>query len=119
MRLVSYRPGRIEFEPAPDAPGDLAQRLGQSLGRWTGARWGVSVTRDGGRPAIREAREAVENERRAAAAEDPAVQAVLSAFPAARIKALRTPEDIAAEAASQALPEIDDDGGEDWDPFEG
>ena len=48
VRLVSYQPGRIEFEPSPKAPADLAQRLGQRLQSWTGVRWVVSVTAEGG-----------------------------------------------------------------------
>lgn len=31
LRLVAYQSGRIEFEPGPGAPADLAQRLGQRL----------------------------------------------------------------------------------------
>lgn len=42
------------------------------------------------------------------------MQAVFAAFPEARIDDIRTPEDIAAEAQADALPEVD----EEWDPFE-
>ncbi len=42
------------------------------------------------------------------------VQAVFAAFPKAKIKDIRTAEDIAAEAAMDALPEVEDE----WDPFE-
>ncbi|NCB06110.1 MAG: hypothetical protein EOM69_11420, partial [Clostridia bacterium] len=47
LRLVRYAPGRIEFEPTPDAPRDLAANLAARLQGWTGARWGVSVTSAG------------------------------------------------------------------------
>ncbi|MGB3553470.1 MAG: DNA polymerase III subunit gamma/tau, partial [Jannaschia sp.] len=50
VRLVRYAPGRIEFEPAPDAAADLAQRLGGRLQGWTGVRWAVSVVSEGGAP---------------------------------------------------------------------
>ncbi len=59
VRLASYRPGRIEFQPTPNAPQDLSQRLGAALQRWTGTRWGVTrfpksamppKTRSGPRP---------------------------------------------------------------------
>ena len=43
VRLVSYTPGRIEFQPGPGASPNLAQMLGSKLQLWTGARWGVSV----------------------------------------------------------------------------
>ena len=38
----------------------------------------------------------------------------MAQFPKARITAIRTPEDIAAEAQREALPEVEDE----WDPFE-
>ncbi|MEM6465565.1 MAG: DNA polymerase III subunit gamma/tau, partial [Pseudomonadota bacterium] len=41
LRPVSYAPGRIEFQPTPDAPPDLAPRLAARLKSWTGVRWGV------------------------------------------------------------------------------
>ena len=114
LRLVSYSPGRIEFEPTPSAQTDLAARLGAALARWTGARWAVSVTASGGAPTINEIRDAAQNEAIAEAAENPLVKAVFDAFPSAKITAIRTPEAIAAEAAEDALPEVEDE----WDPFE-
>lgn len=114
VRLVRYSPGRIEFEPAPGAPQDLAARLGQRLQGWTGARWGVSVVGTGGAPTIAEDRDREENEARAEAMANPMVQAVLAAFPGAKITDIRTPEAMAAVAAAEALPEVEDE----WDPFE-
>ncbi|MCT8330833.1 DNA polymerase III subunit gamma/tau [Acidimangrovimonas sediminis] len=114
LRLVHYAPGRIEFEPAADAPRDLAATLAQRLQGWTGARWGVSVVGTGGGRTIAEDRDA---ERLAAEAEmrtHPVVQAVFAAFPDARIKDIRTPGDTRTEAATAALPEVEDE----WDPFE-
>ncbi|MGR3757984.1 MAG: DNA polymerase III subunit gamma/tau [Tranquillimonas sp.] len=114
LRLVSYAPGRIEFEPTDDAPRDLAARLAQRLQAWTGVRWGVSVTGSGGAPTIAEERDAETRALHARAAEHPLVQAALAAFPAARIAEVRTPEELAAGAAVEALPEVEDE----WDPFE-
>ncbi|MCC6519166.1 MAG: DNA polymerase III subunit gamma/tau [Tabrizicola sp.] len=116
LRLARFSPGRIEFEPAPGAKPDLASRLGQRLQGWTGARWGVSVVASGGQPTIAEARDTELTEVRAQAAENPLVQAILTAFPGAKISEVRSPEAITAEAAEAALPqaEVDDD----WDPFE-
>jgi DNA polymerase-3 subunit gamma/tau len=114
LRLVHYAPGRIEFEPAADAPRDLAATLAQRLQGWTGARWGVSVVGTGGGRTIAEERDA---ERLAAEAEmrtHPVVQAVFAAFPDARIKDIRTPGETRTEAATAALPEVEDE----WDPFE-
>ncbi|MGB4828940.1 MAG: DNA polymerase III subunit gamma/tau, partial [Paracoccaceae bacterium] len=118
VRLVRYSPGRIEFEPAPEARPDLAARLGQRLQGWTGARWGVSVVAQGGAPTLAEARDAGRREAEAEAQENPLVQAVLAAFPGAKITDIRTPEAMAAQAAAEALPEAEPEMDDDWDPFE-
>ncbi len=43
LRLISYTPGRIEFQPATGAREDLSGRLLQALSKWTNHRWIVSV----------------------------------------------------------------------------
>ncbi len=113
LRLVRYAPGRIEFEPGPEAPADLAARLAGRLQGWTGARWGVSVA-SGGAPSIAEARAAEETARAAQALDDPLVQAVLAAFPKARIAGFREPEPV-EETEAAAVTEAPPD---DWDPIE-
>ncbi|RVV97464.1 DNA polymerase III subunit gamma/tau [Mesobaculum littorinae] len=114
VRLAAYAPGRIEFEPTEDAPRDLAARLAQRLQMWTGVRWAVSVVGRGGAKTIAEERDAEELAMRAEAERHPLVQAALSAFPGAKIREIRTAQEIEAEAAAEALPEVD----EEWDPFE-
>ncbi|MGR3372293.1 DNA polymerase III subunit gamma/tau [Pseudooceanicola nanhaiensis] len=114
LRLAAYQPGRIEFVPTERAPADLAQRLGQKLQQWTGNRWAVTIVNEGGAETIAEVRDAKVRALKAQAAEHPMVQAVLAAFPKASIHAVRTPEEIAAEAEAEALPEVEDE----WDPFE-
>ncbi|MBU9699121.1 DNA polymerase III subunit gamma/tau [Rhodobacteraceae bacterium HSP-20] len=114
LRLVRYSPGRIEFQPTPDAPPDLAALLGARLQGWTQARWGVSVVNEGGAPTVAEERDRAETEARAEAMHNPLVQAVLAAFPGAKIAEIRTPEALAAAAQAEALPEVEDE----WDPFE-
>ncbi|MCV6585909.1 MAG: DNA polymerase III subunit gamma/tau [Marinibacterium sp.] len=113
VRLVSYQPGRIEFEPSDNAPRDLADRLGRALQGWTGSRWVVSVS-SGGAPTIHEKEEAADIALRAEATEHPLVQAVLAQFPKARITHVRTQQEQEAEAIAEALPEVEDE----WDPFE-
>ncbi|MEO0357441.1 MAG: DNA polymerase III subunit gamma/tau, partial [Pseudomonadota bacterium] len=112
-RLISYAPGRIEFEPTETAPPDLAQRLGTRLQTWTGNRWAVSIGQNGG-PTIAETRDAKKNALTAVATDHPMVQAVFQAFPNAKIVEIRTQQDIAADAHTDALPEVD----EEWDPFD-
>ncbi len=126
VKLVSYAPGRIEFEPAPGAPADLAQRLGRQLTAWTGARWGVSVVGEGGGETIAEQKVQKEEALKARAISHPLVKSVLEIFPGAEIRKVRTRADLIAAAAAEALPEAgmesddgaDEDGGDEWDPFE-
>jgi len=114
VQLAAYQPGRIEFVPTDDAPRDLAQRLGQKLQLWTGNRWAVSLVNEGGAETIAQVRDAHELALKKQAEDHPMMQAVLAQFPKARITAIRTPEDIAAAATAEALPEVEDE----WDPFE-
>ncbi len=114
VRLVSYRPGRIEFQPSDNAPRDLAQRLGQRLQHWTGNRWVVSIAAEGGAETIVEKRNAAANAIKAEAMAHPLVQAVIAAFPKAKIKDIKSQQEIANEAMAEALPEVEDE----WDPFE-
>ena len=114
LRLVDYSPGRIEFTPTENAPRDLAARLGQRLQNWTGNRWAVSVVSGGDAATIAEDRDAENLAREAEVKVHPLVRAVFEAFPAAKITAIRTPEELAQTAAVEALPEVEDE----WDPFE-
>ncbi|WP_096784672.1 DNA polymerase III subunit gamma/tau [Rhodobacter sp. CZR27] len=111
VRLVRFAPARIEFEPSPEAAPDLAARLSQRLQGWTGIRWGVSVVSGGGQPTIAEERDKGRLADKAKALENPLVQAVMAAFPGARIAEIRKPQEI---AATEALAEVEDE----WDPFE-
>ncbi|MDC0739156.1 DNA polymerase III subunit gamma/tau [Cognatishimia sp. SS12] len=114
VQLVSYRPGRIEFQPTPNAPSDLAQRLGQRLQSWTGQRWAISLVAEGGAETIVQKRNASENAIKAEAMSHPLVQAVITAFPKAKITDVKTRNELTNEALAEALPEVEDE----WDPFE-
>jgi DNA polymerase-3 subunit gamma/tau len=113
LRLVSYQPGRIEVNPTPQAAADLVGRLGSRLQAWTGNRWAISVA-EGGAPTIAETRDAAENAVRAEAEKHPLVQAVIAAFPKAKITEIRTEAELEQDALEDALPEVDDE----WDPFD-
>ena len=114
LRLVSYRPGRIEFVPTDRAPADLAQRLGARLQTWTGNRWAVIIANAGGGETIVEKRNAAQTALEKEARAHPMVKAVLDAFPKARITDIKTRQDLTAAAEAEALPEVEDE----WDPFE-
>ena len=123
VRLVRYAPGRIEFEPGPEAAPDLAARIGERLRAFTGARWGVSVVSGGGAPSIAELRTEREGALKAEALTHPLVQAVLEAFPGAKIRDVRPPEELAGSVDATGTAAADDaaaagEEDETWDPFE-
>lgn len=126
IRLIRYNPGRIEFSLTHDAPGDLVQRLSDRLRGWTGGqRWGIVVANEGGQPTIAEVREA---ERKAAFAHAealPMVQAVMAAFPSARLVDVRKAPQMTDEHIAHDGDEASHGDGagpvapaEEWDPFE-
>ena len=114
LRLVSYRPGYIEFTPTDLAPANLAQRLSNRLKEWTGIRWAVSVVQDGEAQTIVEKKERIAIELETEAYAHPLVKEVLVQFPAARIVNVISRKKLEEEAAIQALGEVDSE----WDPFE-
>ena len=114
MRLVSYRPGYIEFTPTDLAPANLAQRLSNRLKEWTGIRWAVSVVQDGEAQTIIEKKERNAKELETEAYSHPIVKEALVQFPAARIVNVISRKKLEEEAAIQALEEVDSE----WDPFE-
>ncbi|MFT6945131.1 MAG: DNA polymerase-3 subunit gamma/tau, partial [Yoonia sp.] len=102
LRLVSYQPGRIEVNPTEDAAPDLMGRLGARLQAWTGNRWAISWAK-GDAPTIAETRDAAENAIRHEAEQHPLVQAVIAAFPKAKITEIRTEAEKTLEALTDAL----------------
>jgi DNA polymerase-3 subunit gamma/tau len=105
VHAVRFEPGRIEFRPAPSAPRDLANRVGQKLGEWTGRRWVIAVSAEPGQPTIAEQQAEARRRERETVSRHPLVQAVLTHFPGATIEAIRdlaapvpAPADVPAEA---------------------
>jgi DNA polymerase-3 subunit gamma/tau len=104
MRPVSFRTGAIEFEPAPGAPGNLAQRLSAKLKEWTGQPWLVAAQGGGGAESLMERANREKALERKAIEADPFVQSVMQAFPGAEIVSVRqlaAPEAPAEEAAAE------------------
>jgi DNA polymerase-3 subunit gamma/tau len=112
VHLVSFEPGRIELRPQDGAPRDLANRLGQLLSEWTGARWIVAVSQSGGAPTLAEDEARRDSTLRNEVATHPLVQAVLETFPGATIAAVRerfVAADPGADEA-EAADDLGDDG---------
>jgi DNA polymerase-3 subunit gamma/tau len=127
VHLVRYAPPIIEIRPQPEAPRDLAPKLAAVLGEVTGQRWTIAISTAEGEPTIDAQRQAADQGRAVEAAEHPLVQAIMAAFPGARLEAVRDPtadeyrlpriaptvdwaaDPSAVEALSAAGPDLPDD----------
>jgi DNA polymerase III subunit gamma/tau len=89
VRLVSFRPGAITFEPAPNAPIDLVRKLSMKLKEWTGQRWLIATEGQGGAETVYERDQRETAAAKAKILESPFVAALLSTFPGAEITAVR------------------------------
>ncbi len=117
VRLVSYRPGFIEFEPADGAPTNLAAKLSTRLQNWTGVRWGVSIVSSGGQSTLAEDKAENDNIVHNQAINHPMVAKVFDAFPGAEIKNIR-PFDFDLDETESVLPIDPDDVDDDWNPLD-
>jgi DNA polymerase-3 subunit gamma/tau len=86
---VRCESGLIEFRPEKTAPPDLASRLSELLGKWTGRRWLASVSNAEGKSTLAQQKAAKADTLRAKAEADPLVQAILKTFPGAKLEAVR------------------------------
>lgn len=112
VRPVAFKPGHIEFEKAEGAPRELATQMMKFLREWTGERWAVSIVNEGGSATLAE-QEAAERKALLHDAEaDPHIQAVLNAFPGARIVDVRLNQADALDLAPADAPYDDDDDNE-------
>ena len=88
VHLVRFAPGILELRPEADTPRDFAPRLATALSEAAGTRWTVALSTEGGEPTLAEQADAGDASRRDAAAAHPLVQAILTAFPGAKIAAV-------------------------------
>ncbi len=102
VHLVRFEPGRIELRPAPTAPPNLAGRVAELLGTWTGRRWLVGVSGEAGDVTLAAQRQAATDAKRAAALDHPLVRKAMESFPGATVEAVR-------EAEADAAPPAPDD----------
>jgi DNA polymerase-3 subunit gamma/tau len=114
-RLVNFRDGQMEFNIAGNPPANFVSELGQKLLAWTGKRWSLVVSREGGAPTLDEQEKAEQGQRTEAARIDPVVSAILSRFPGSRIvdvqvraEAVETPEAEQAIAEAETREGLDD-----------
>jgi DNA polymerase-3 subunit gamma/tau len=96
VHLVRFAPPVLELRLEPDAPRELVSQLASLLQRSTGERWTIALSHEEGEPTLAEQEQAADAARRRAAAQHPLVQAILQAFPGARIDAVH--QDAEADA---------------------
>ncbi|MEC9343224.1 MAG: DNA polymerase III subunit gamma/tau, partial [Pseudomonadota bacterium] len=117
VRLIGFADGRLEFAVAGNPPPNFVQDLSAKLQAWTGRRWMVATSREGGAPTVEETDRAEADERNEMARANPAVDAIMSRFPGARIidVKLRQPEpDLAnpdLDAQGEPVPGVAGDDG--------
>jgi len=105
VHVVRFAPPVIELRPQPEAPKDLAARLGGLLTEATGTRWTIALSTAAGEPTVAEQGSAADAARRVAAADHPLVRAIMDAFPGARID---TVHDTAADAYGLPVADVAD-----------
>jgi len=104
-RLVRFEPGVVEINPLPTAPPNLANRVGSLLSEWTGRRWVIGISSAPGEPTLAEVEQADRDAAMDSARANPAVQALMEAFPGATIVDVR---DLATQP-----PPVEDGGPDD------
>ena len=110
VHIVKFVPGSIDLRLNARAQKDLPQRLVLKLQEWTGTMWISTLSREQGEPTYAEQEAAVREARMTEARADPAVQAVLAAFPGAEIRDVR---DIAKAAPAPEPTDPTTDPGDD------
>jgi len=99
--LVRFAPPVIELRMEPTAPRDTVQKLAAMLEAETGKRWTIALSNLPGAPTIDEAEGVATAKAKDDALAHPLVQAILTAFPGARVE-------------TQALPEPESEIPADW-----
>jgi DNA polymerase-3 subunit gamma/tau len=90
VRPISVSDNKIEIALEQGASPGLANELSRKLESWTGRRFMVVVARDGGATPVAQQRKDAKDSAFRWAEEDPEVQAVLKAFPGAKIQDVRS-----------------------------
>ncbi len=88
-RLIAYQPGRVELRLDEGLPSDIATRLNDALFKLFSKRWVVVLGREEGAPTLAEQERAEAEAQKASLDDDPAIQAILAAYPGAKLVEVR------------------------------
>jgi DNA polymerase-3 subunit gamma/tau len=105
VRLVRIEPGRLDIALAADAPRALVGDLSNRLQSWTGRRWMVAVSAEGGGSTLAEDEATRRETAFSDARNDPAVAAILARFPGAKVIDVRIPQAAAGLELDDPVPE--------------
>ncbi len=108
---VRCEPGLLEIRMDAGVPTNFIGKVSQYLMDWTGQRWMVSVSDREGGPTLAEIDRGVEQKRRATAEAHPITQAVIAAFPGAKITTL-TKKEVAVVVKETETPDTTADDAE-------
>ncbi|MDE0391077.1 MAG: DNA polymerase III subunit gamma/tau [Rhodospirillales bacterium] len=86
VRAVRIGAGAVEINCGRSPDGRMLDLLRDRLQEWTGERWMIALTDDGGEPTLEEQERVVQEAADKAAMDHPLVQQVLDAFPGARVR---------------------------------
>ena len=117
VRLVSYKPGRIEFAPAADMSAEFPARFAARMQNWTGARWVITLASEGGESTIEELKDAHKASLQEEAMAHPLVAAVFKAFSGAEILNIEADQGI-GDLNEGIVPIDPDELDDDWEPFD-
>ncbi|MEM1365698.1 MAG: hypothetical protein AAGH82_08085, partial [Pseudomonadota bacterium] len=104
LRIVELSPPNLTFSLVEGADQRIVQLLMERLQKWTGARWIIAVSQEEGAPTLAETDARTKSERMADAEANPAVHAVLNAFPGARVVDVRLREAMQSAATDEQFP---------------
>ena len=110
VKPVSFKPGAIVYESVQGAPMDLARKLSARLKEWTGRTWLIAANGQGGAETVIELQKKARAVERDEVEANPFVQAVLLAFPGAKLGEIKT---IAPTVVTPEIPDASEDDDED------
>ncbi|WP_312598033.1 DNA polymerase III subunit gamma/tau [Brevundimonas sp.] len=110
VKPVSFKPGAIVYESVQGAPVELARKLAARLREWTGRTWLIAANGQGGGETLIEQQKKARIAERAEVEANPFVQAVMLAFPGAKLGEIRT---IAPAVVTPEIPDASEDDDED------
>ena len=91
VRPIRVAPGAVEINCGRSPDSKMLALLQERLEQWTGERWMIALSEEGGEPTLDEQDRAVQEAADRAAMDHPLVRQVLDAFPGARVRKVHRP----------------------------